>query len=341
MKTPNLCISPLLFLFTFAFLTSSSAQDDYIHSKEGTKMVRKMGMIMHCLATMHKSRFDKEALAICQCRIDMLDRHFTLKQYSRHTIDGVINLNDLIEEDTLLKARMQYCFTASGKTVLLEAEGFQEQFVANCRKAIQKSTERRLDSVRLTDFCQCQMEMVLTKKLTDDELRALSDPNSLLFYEVMYKCGNPFITDSNMDNSWTEASAQDIVGPASDTVRILTIEGMTFIKARMGSLEKVWLFDTGASDLLINSDIEASLKKENIITTASYRGTGKYEMANGMVDTCRKYLINGLKIGRYTLNNLMVAVTDKGKKIIVGKGLLNKFSSWAMNNKENILVLNR
>ena len=341
MKTPNLCTSALLFLFTFVFLTSSSAQDDFIYSKDGARMMRKMSMIMHCLALLHKSRFDKDAVAICQCRIDMLDRHFTFKQYKRHTIDGVINLNDLIEEDTLLKASLQHCYTASGKTVLLEAEGFQEQFVAKCRKAIQKNTEKQLDSVRLTDFCQCQMEMVLTKKLTDDELRKLSDPNSLLFYEVMYKCGNPFVTDSNRDNSWTEASAQDIVGPPSDTVRILTINGMTFVKARMGSLEEVWLFDTGASDLLINSDMEAALKKENIITSTGYRGTGEYEMANGMVDTCRKYLVNGLKIGRYTLNNLMVAVTDKGKKIIAGKGLLNKFSSWVMNNKENILVLNK
>jgi len=119
------------------------------------------------------------------------------------------------------------------------------------------------------------------------------------------------------------------------------MNGMTFLKIKTGSLVQFWLFDTGATDLLINSEMEQQLKKENILLQENYLGTGEYEMANGVIDTCRKYKIDNIRIGKYAVNNVTVAVTDKGKKIIVGKSLLNKFSSWMINNKEELLILTK
>ena len=87
--------------------------------------------------------------------------------------------------------------------------------------------------------------------------------------------------------------------------------------------------------------MESTLKNEHIITDENYLGTGEYEMANGMIDTCRKYLINNISIGKYKLNNIVVTVTDKGKRIIAGKILLNKFSNFILDNKENLLILHK
>jgi hypothetical protein len=64
-------------------------------------------------------------------------------------------------------------------------------------------------------------------------------------------------------------------------------------------------------------------------------------MADGVVDSCRKYRVNDVRNGNFTLDNVVVAVTDKGKKIIVGKSLLNKFTSWMLDNKEHTLVLRK
>lgn len=321
--------------------TPSRGQEEFIRTKEGYKILKRWGMIMNCLKSLHKDRSDEAAFSVCQCMVDKFDGHFTRKQYNRHTSGGVINISELIEEDTALKQQIQECYTASGKTVLLQAEGFEEEFVAQCKESLQKNTEKQLDPEKLDNFCRCQLQMVKEKKLTDAELKALSNPNSLLFYEVMYKCGNPLGNKGDATTEWTTEIAKDIDGPGSDTIHTLTIDGMTYVKIRIGSSLQVWLFDTGASDLLINTDMESALKQEQVITPASYRGTGEYEMANGMIDTCRKYVVNGVRIGRYTLNNVMVAVTDKGKRIIAGKGLLNKFSSWSLNNQESMLILNK
>jgi predicted aspartyl protease len=169
----------------------------------------------------------------------------------------------------------------------------------------------------------------------------LSNPNSLLFYEMMSTCGNPFSDKDDIDNSWSEKATNDIKGPSIDTIKVVTLNGMTYVRMKTGSMVLFWLLDTGAADLLINKDMETTLKSEGVLTENNYLGTGVYEMANGMVDTCRKYRMNNIRIGEYSIDNIVVAVTDKGKKIIAGKSLLNKFSNWILDNKQNNLILKR
>src|SRR5258706_2709840 len=106
--------------------------------------------------------------------------------------------------------------------MLLQAEGFENEFMANCIESIQKNTERKLDMNNANKFCSCQLNLIKAKKLTDKELDALKNPNSLLFYEVMYKCGDPFTEKGSFDNSWKKDSQKDISGPESDTIFALT-----------------------------------------------------------------------------------------------------------------------
>ncbi len=327
----------ILFLFHFSFVFAQTS----IHTKDGLPILSKKQFINNCLNSLRKDKTDSMALAICDCQASKLDRHFTSKQFRQHTSAGIIDIASMIKEDSLLNVQIDNCFKSSGKTILMQAEGFEEEFISDCKRSLSTATEKKLDDERVARFCQCQLQMVKTKKLTDADMATLSNPNSLLFFETMYTCGDPFRVKEESNNQWNEAAANDISGPASDTVSVLNLNGMTYVKMKTGSLYQFWLFDTGASDLLINNDMEATLKEESIITNENYLGTGEYEMANGMIDTCRKYKINNVRFGKYTLNNITVAVTDKGKRIIVGKALLNKFGNWVMDNKKNNLVLTK
>jgi predicted aspartyl protease len=157
----------------------------------------------------------------------------------------------------------------------------------------------------------------------------------------MYTCGDPFIGKGEGPENWSASSQKDVKGEAVDTIHVLALNGMTYVKVKIGSTEQVWLLDTGASDLLINTETEAVLIKEKIINPANYLGTGEYEMANGTVDTCRRYRINNVQIGHFKVDNVIVSVSEKGKRIIVGKALLNKFRTWSLNNQQNTLVLSK
>jgi hypothetical protein len=327
-------------LIAALFCTSLAvAQDEYIHTKEGSRVLKRRQVVFDCLRSLKKDRTDKTALTICECQADQLERRFTLKQYEKHTKENVIDLAGLFASNNGAQKDLEACITASGKSILLQAQGAEGSFLEACRKSIQGSSDKTFDANRVDQFCQCQLQLVRSKKLSDAEMKTLSNPNSLLFFEMMYRCGDPFADKESTGQPWTSAAAADVTGPEADTISVLPLNGMTYVKVKTGSLVQVWLFDTGASDLLINTETEATLKKEGVLTDSNYLGVGQYQMANGTIDSCRRYRVNGMQIGRFTVNNVVVAVNEKGKRIIVGKSLLNKFRRWSLDNGTNKLLL--
>jgi hypothetical protein len=294
-----------------------------------------------CLEGLNKDRTDRVATSVCECQIEILDNAFTKKQYKEHTTKGILNIPALIKSDSLVNAAIQKCVASSGQSTLLIAERSESDFVSSCIKGLQKSTSMTLDSSRLASFCNCQLQLLKSKRITDMEMQTLDDPNSILFYEMIYKCGYPFATGGEEEKNWNPNAAKDINGPASDTVPVLNLNGMTYIKINIGLSTYIWLFDTGASDLLITEEMEKQMKADNLLPDSNYIGIGEYEMANGIVDTCRKYRVDNLGFGKFTINNVTVAVTSKGKKIIAGRSILNKFSQWTLNNRRNALILSK
>lgn len=329
----------IILYFFISMPIQSFGQHDFIRTKEGKPILNRRQLIQNCLQSYHKDKTDKTVLGVCECQVEKIDGHFTNKQYKKYSTKAGIDVIGMIKEDSLFEKEVQKCFTSSGKTLLMQAEGFESEFISGCIKNIQHNTEKQLDTNRLKTFCNCQLNLIKTKKISDAEMEAISNPNSVLFYEVIYTCGDPFANGEILQKNWNQNLEKDIIGPLIDTIKVLTIDGMTYVKIKTGSMIQFWLFDTGASDLLINKEMETQLKNENIITDANYLGIGEYEMANGMIDTCRKYKIDNFRIGEFTVNNIIVAVTDKGKKIVVGKGLLNKFRKWVLNNNDNTLIL--
>jgi hypothetical protein len=298
-------------------------------------------MITNCLQSFHKDRSDSNALAICECQVRMLDKRFTYQQYKKHMQGRMIDIEGLLNEDSAAHKQMQDCFINSGKTMLIQAESFEQTFMDSCIAGIKRNTNKQLDITNVQNFCSCQLNLIKEKKITDEEFKALDNPNSVLFYEMIYKCGDPFANKEDIGKNWSKDVNKDVVGPQTDTINILSLNGMTYIKMKTGSMIQFWLFDTGASDLLINSDMEKTLQQEGMLTQDNYLGTGEYEMANGAVDTCRKYLVQKIQIGKLTVNNVIMAVTDKGKHIIAGKALLNKFTNWKLDNEKDQLIINK
>ncbi|MFT3948344.1 MAG: retropepsin-like aspartic protease [Agriterribacter sp.] len=298
-------------------------------------------MLLSCLKNFKKDRSDKAAVAVCDCYLDKIDKYFTNKQYKENIKNRIIDFPSLLNKDEIIKKQIDDCFKNSGKSILMSIESFQEENITECIASIQKGTNKTLNIQKVRDFCSCQFELIKAKKLSDIEYQAIYNPNSLLYYEVMYKCGSPFGDGDATTSQWTANAINDIEGPASDSIRILNFNGMTYARLKIGNDVLFWLFDTGANDLLITREMEEQLKKENILTQKNYLGTGEYEMANSSIDTCRKYIIQNVGIGKFQVNNVTIAVSDKAKKIILGRSLLNKFRQWVLDNKNSVLILTK
>jgi hypothetical protein len=316
------------------------SQPDFIYSKEGKPMLYRRDLIFNCLRSMNTDRNNESALSICECQIDKLNGYFTNKQYRSVTKMNVIDVAGLIKLDSNMDKQFQKCYTGSNQTILLSAQGFKDEMIAKCRESLLYKNTIVIDTSKVENFCSCQLDLIKSKKILDDEMKAINDPNSILFYQVMATCGDPFSTGEN-DKGWTATSEKDISGPETDTILVLGLNGMHYLKLKVGSVVYFWLLDTGASDMFITKDLEQVLLNEKVLTPGNYKGVGLYELANGVVDTCRKYLLPSLLMGHYTINDITVAVSDKGRRVIAGKTLLNKFSYWMINNKENKLILHK
>ena len=310
----------------------------YIYSKEGKAIANKRHLVYMCLNMLKKPKADTVALSICECRVDKLDRRFTNKQYRQHTSGGVINLQALINEDSAVYKELQACFINSDRTMLLKAESFEDEFISDCMDVIRNATEKTLDSNKVSNYCKCQLQMIREKKLSDAQINELINPNSVIAFEMRYRCGDPFGIGEVLRN-WSADVSRDIKGPAVDTISVLPLNGMTYVKLKIGNTVLVWLFDSGAADMLINAELESKLREQGIINESNYLGTSEYEVANGAIDTCRRYRINGVQIGGFVVDNVTIAVTDRGKMLLLGKSLLNKFSQWILDNKQNKLIL--
>jgi hypothetical protein len=333
-------LTRLIFLFGFLlYVEKLYSQDEFLYSSDGRTILRQRELIQNCLKSLNKTKIDQTALAICECQTTLLNRYFTYRQFKKHTKNGIININKLIEEDSVISKNIDNCFKSSGQVTLLTAQSDEKKFVSSCMLSIQKTTEKNLDTTKLKSFCTCELELIKTKKFTDVQLESMKNPNSLLFYEMLYKCGNPFAEQGDEFRNWNTKSTNDLRGPDIDTVSILNLDGMTYVKLKIGSLVQIWLFDTGASDLLITKDMEKILREEKVIGDTNYLGIGEYEMANGAIDSCKRYRINNVKIGDFSVDNITIAVSEKGKKIIAGKTLFNKFAKWTLNNEQSELIL--
>lgn len=329
------------FVCMILIIQPARAQSGFIRSKEGFPILNKRDLVYNCLHSLHTDRSNKSALAICECQVNMLDRHFTNKQYRSVTVNRVIDVFRLIKTDSSADKAFQLCYTSSNQTILLSAQGFGEQMIEKCKENILLKNSKNIDKNKLAGFCSCQLDLIKNKKITDDEMETLNDPNSILFYQVMSTCGDPFTDDDNFKSEWTQNFEKEIRGPESDTVKLLLLGGMHYVKVKIGSVVYFWLLDTGATDMLITKELEQKLMNEKVLTANNYLGIGKYEMANGEIDTCRKYKIDNIQIGHYSAGNIVIAVSDKARRVIAGKSLLNKFGNWMINNKENILILNK
>ncbi len=329
----------LLFCFVHAYTIYAQAPANYIRSKEGKPMILRKSMLTSCLESFKKNRTDKVAVEICECQVDKIDWRFTNKEYKEHTKGRMIDFETLINKDKALKEQFDSCVKNSGRSILISIENYQDENIAECISSLQKSTNKTLDTQKVRDFCSCQFELIKTKKLSDAEYQQINNPNSLLYYEMMYKCGNPFGESGVSGNQWNEGAEKDIQGPQSDTINILSLNGMTYTQIKIGSTVLFWLFDTGATDLLITKEMEEGFKTENILRQDNYLGIGEYEMANGSVDTCRKYIVDNVHIGNYQLKNIVIAASDKAKKTLLGRSILNKFSKWILDNRSNVLIL--
>lgn len=189
-------------------------------------------------------------------------------------------------------------------------------------------------------YCECAIERFLSKGYTFSDLNQIVDENSPSYNEVALPCLNDLLKSNSNFQSSNSYISNDILGENFRTaIPLIDYFGKSYkIKITIAGIAKYFLFDTGASDLIINKELadelfsRGKLSKDNIIYET------EYTLANNKTVKGKKVKIDNITIGDYTLNNVVIGIIEDGS-LLCGKSFLDKFSKWEIDMTNNVLFL--
>jgi len=335
-------ISAILFLFIANSLFCQD-EDKIIHTKEGTILGDKKSLVIQCKKSYAAPPENKVITRICECQVELLDRRYTTKQLKNYQKKYKNSgLSQLIEDDTLLQKEFKTCTEGVNDLLLLSIPDYRKNFISKCIDNLKSSILKPLNDTLATLFCSCAIDVMEKRKITLEKFEDLSDPTSFLYNEIAYKCGSPYLQPSDYARDWKLSDTINIKSNVIyDSVPVISIMGMHKIKISIGNETRIWMIDSGASDLIVSDEFIKMLKQKKMITELNFMGEGYASLANNSRIQCKRYKIDNVKIGQFTIDNVILSSSTGVKEFLVGKSLLNKFSSWTIDNKNNLLILVR
>jgi aspartyl protease family protein len=142
-------------------------------------------------------------------------------------------------------------------------------------------------------------------------------------------------------NKFNSINSEIINFSANKYVKLENINGVYYLTAIIGNTTNKFIFDSGASDVLISDKIENELIKNKTISKENYLAPALYKIANGYIIQCRRILLPTIKIGNYTVKDVLASVSSNNNVLLLGKSFLDKFSSWTIDNNNQTLKLEK
>ncbi len=332
----------LICLFYFGTIQAQEASR-IIRTKEGQSLGPKRAFVALCKKAYGAPADNPLITKICECQADLLDERYSRKQIKNYQKTyGGRAINMLMEDDTLLQKQMKECGSGMENQLLLDIPEYRKSFVSKCIDNLKLKSIQPVNDTLAAIFCNCAANVMEKRKITLEQFDDLANPSSFLYNEIAYKCGSPYLKSSDFAPGWSTASSADILGSVPiDSIQVISLMGMHKVKITIGSTTKIWMLDSGASDLFISEEYARELKAKGLLSEMNYIGEGLYSLANNSVVSCKRYKINGVKIGKFELNNIIIATSKEAKEFLLGKALLNKFSQWTLDNKNDVLILKK
>lgn len=202
-----------------------------------------------------------------------------------------------------------------------------QKYITDCVASLKKQIKENpsLLNYDLRSYCECASQR--SKSLTPEDTVGLSDPNSAAFVELFGPC-------------WDQAKIADSLSGinkdlGADTVMVINLSGHIQVKTKVNGIEVFMIFDSGATDVFISRTFLDQFKAGQVKYLEEY---SYYTMADGSQIKAQLATIQQFELGQFKLKDVRVAVSEEMVSPLLGKSILDKFSSWTINS-ENQLIL--
>ncbi len=217
---------------------------------------------------------------------------------------------------------------------------FQKKvWIKFCKNGFMKNTTNEIITTETAEIsCTCMFNKLLAAGTSYKELLNNFDENSPLYNEVVLPCVvSALDTKLKKENSY---NVNDIKGVNNKSeIKLIDYFGKGYkLKIKIGNVSKYFLFDTGASDLIIDGDTERELLLDGFLKRENYLNKSEFELADNNTIIGQKVKLSNIVIGDFTVNNVVLTIINKGS-LLCGKSFLDKFRNWEIDEKNKILTL--
>ncbi len=325
-----------------------------IMTKDNKSLGEKSAFISSCLEGFEKQTVNLNGIEVktysyCSCVCDNIIPQLTsdeiIKAMKEDDLKSLFfkdgNLEILMNcVEANMKINDDYQFNSDNQTELS-----RELQIKSCiNEVMSNKDDFKWTQAQAEVYCSCAMDKLYSEGYTYKDLQQIENEDSKTFNEIVVPCISQVINSSNQLNEElnyvNKYDKKDIIGEVSfSKVKLIDYLGLGYkIKLDIDGVIKYFLFDTGASDLVINREFERELLINGSLNKDSYLGKDIYLMANNEEVSADIAIIDKIKIGDYTVNNVYVAIIDKGS-LLCGKGLFDKFKSWEFKKDISTLIL--
>lgn len=332
-------------------LINSLCQAQLVLTKDGVSLGSRKEFILSCTKGADKKLVNLNGLQIetykyCTCICDNL-----IPTINSADIQKAMKNNKLIELFTNDNNLQILIDCAEGKVTMAENFKYGESGdmelqkkvgIKNCVNTVLSKNEN--STVWTQDlaqqYCDCAINKLLKNGYTYSDLKKIEDENSPSYNEIGIPCLNDVLKTSTNFKSTNSYSQSDIVGTNYRTsTPLVDYFGNSYkIKITIAGVSKYYLFDTGATDLIIDKATADEILRNGEIKNFNILFETEYTLANKTTVKGEKAIVDNIIVGDYKINNVVIGIVESGN-LLCGKSFLDKFSKWEIDQKNKTLLL--
>ena len=124
------------------------------------------------------------------------------------------------------------------------------------------------------------------------------------------------------------------------SIPLISEAGVFSVPVRINNSRQLsFVVDSGASDVVISSDIFETLYRSGRISDGDFTGYQDYQIADGSIVRARTFQIRRLSVGPVTVRNVQGSVVPSAGLLLLGQSFLAKLSGWRIDNDGRTLYL--
>jgi len=340
-----------LLLFILALSSATISNSQMVKSKDGVSLGDRKIFIQTCTQGAENQKMNVKGIEIeaekyCACVCDNLIPTINSWEMEEAVKSGKLmelfleekNLEILMEcVEGNIEVKEEYEFGSSEHTELQKELG-----IKMCVKEAMADEEYEdlWTEEMAKQYCSCAIDKLYSAGYTYKDLLEVEDENSQSFNEIIMPCVTEILQNNEEFQPSNTYNASDVIG-GGPVSKIPLVDYMSYgykVKITIGGISKYFLFDTGASDLVIDEKFAKELLKNKSLKKENYEEKTEFETANKEVIEGQMVRIDNIVIGDYTVNNVSIAIIKNGS-LLCGMSFLDKFKRWEIDKENKELII--